>query len=135
MPTPSLTGSILGVLKTEINSGFRTNVQRLIPVKSGALKRSLRIRIMQRHGGVVLAVDLLNYFGHLDAVGVSGKLVPAIAKLMIQTLKDALISGVSVYFYQLAGAWDLPTQKAVGSSLNAALRFQFTVYLINDGRI
>ena len=134
MAAPSLVGSILGVLTTEINSGFRTNVQKLIPVKSGALKRSLRIRIRQRHGGVVLAVDLLDYFGHLDAVGVSGKLVPAIGKLMIQTLQDALISGVSVYFYQRVGAWNLPLQQAVGSSLNAALRFQFTVYLLNDGR-
>ena len=30
MPTPSLAGAILGVLKTEINSGFRTNVKKLI---------------------------------------------------------------------------------------------------------
>ena len=67
---------------------------------------------MQRHGGVVLSVDLLDYFGHLNAVGVPGRLVPAIGKLMTQTLKDALISGVNIYFYQQVGAWNLPIQKS-----------------------
>ena len=73
----SLTSAVLGVIQTKANAGLKQDIQRLVPTRTGALKRSVVIEVRQQHGGIALRVRLLGYFRFQEASGVSGKLIPA----------------------------------------------------------
>ena len=47
----SLTSSVLGVIQTKANAGLKTDIQRLVPTRTGALKRSVVIEVRQQHAG------------------------------------------------------------------------------------
>ena len=130
----TLTSAILGVVHTKVNAGLKQNVQRLVPTASGALKRSVVIEVRQRHGGIALRVRLNSYFKFQQAKGVSGQLTQAIGKLLLQTLRDSLIEGVRIHFYQTLMAWNLPLQGDFSRTIPGALKINLTVFLLNDGR-
>ena len=130
----SLTSAVLGVVQVKVNAGLRGQVQRLVPTATGALKRSVVIEVRQRHGGIALIVRLLGYHKFVKASGVSGTLTKAIGVLLLQTLRDSLIEGSQIHFFQTLQAWNLPLQGAFGRTIPGALRFQFEIFLLNDGR-
>ena len=130
----SLTSAVLGVVHTKVNAGLKQNVQRLVPTASGALKRSVVIEVRQQHGGIALRVRLLGYFKFQEARGVDGKLIPAVSRLLFQVLRDSLIEGASIHLHQQLLAWDLPLQGAFGRTVPGAIKINYDVFLLNNGR-
>ena len=130
----SLTSAVLAVIQTKVNAGLKQNVQRLVPTASGALKRSVVIEVRQQHGGIALRVRLLGYFKFQKASGVSGTLTKAIGALLLQTLRDSLIEGAQIHLLQTLQAWNLPLQGAFGQTVPGAIRINFDIFLLNDGR-
>ena len=130
----SLTSAVLGVIQTKANAGLRQDIQRLVPTRTGALKRSVVIEVRQQHGGIALRVRLLGYFRFQEASGVSGKLIPAVGRLLFQVLRDSLIEGSRIHLLQSLKAWDLPLQGELGRTIPGALRFSFAIFLLNEGR-
>ena len=130
----TLTSAILAVVQTKVNAGLKQNVQRLVPTASGALRRSVVIEVRQQHGGIALRVRLLGYFKFQKASGVSGQLTQAIGKLLLQTLRNSLIEGSAIHLHQQLLLWDLPLQGAFGRTIPGALKINFDIFLLNDGR-
>ena len=130
----SLTSAVLGVVHTKVNAGLKQNVQRLVPTASGALKRSVVIEVRQQHGGIALRVRLLGYFKFQEARGVDGKLIPAVSRLLFQVLRDSLIEGASIHLHQQLLAWNLPLQGAFGRTVPGAIKINYDVFLLNNGR-
>ena len=130
----TLTSSVLAVLRTKVNAGLKQNIQRLVPTASGALRRSIVIEIRQQHGGIVLRVRLLGYFKFQEARGVSGKLIPAVGSLLFQALRNSLIEGSQIHLLQTLQAWNLPLQGDFGRTIPGALKINYDVFLLNDGR-
>ena len=133
-PRMSLTSAVLGVVRVKVNGGLRQNVQRLIPTRTGALRRSVVIEVRQQHGGIALRVKLLGYFRYQEASGVDGKLIPAVGRLLFQVLRDSLIEGSRIHLLQTLKAWDLPLQSAFGRTVPGAIKINYDIFLLNNGR-
>ena len=115
----TLNGTVRAVLATQINAGLRSQVQRLCPVRTGQLRRSVKIRVLERHGAIVLRAELADYFRHVGASGVSGSLTNAIGKLLLDALRTAVITGGRVYLLTLLNAWGLPQQSQLSRNIPA----------------
>ena len=101
----TLTSAVLGVIQVKAGAGLKQDIQRLIPTRTGALKRSVVIEVRQRHGGIALRVRLLGYFKFQEAKGVDGKLIPAVGSLLFQVLRNSLIEGAQIHLLQTLKAW------------------------------
>ena len=131
----SLTSAVLGVVRVKVNGGLRQNVQKLIPTRTGSLKRSAVIEVREQHGGHRSTGSARNsYFKFQKASGVSGQLTQAIGALLLQTLKDSLIEGAYIHLLQQLRLWDLPEQSAFGRTFPTAVKINFDIFLLNDGR-
>lgn len=130
----TLSNAIVKVLRGYSDAGTRQKVQRLCPVDTGALRQSVRMRVLERHGAVVFRAELLGYVNFQRARGVNKHLVPTIGDLLGQTLRRAVIQGSQIYLLQQLAAWNLPRQEAFFGSLPGSIRLQFRFFLINDGR-
>lgn len=52
-----------------INGGLRSAIRKLIPVRTGALRDSLTFRIFNRHGRLIVTIELLDYSNYVSPVG------------------------------------------------------------------
>ena len=105
-------------------------------MRSGDLRRSVKISVREQRQAVVLSVHLADYHQFVDAKGVPGRLTTVIGKLLTKTLEEAVRVGSQVYFAQLMRAWDLPQQQNLGQSIPGSLRIQFAVFArVNRGRV
>ena len=132
----SLAGTVVRTLRTYISGGMRGQIMRLCPVRSGDLRRSVKISVREKQGGVVIAVSLADYHQFVNAKGVPGRLTAVIGKLLVNSLTEALQIGVQVYFLELLAAWDLPQQQSLSQDIPGSLRIQFAVFAnVNRGRV
>ena len=131
----TLTSAVLAVIQAKAGAGLKQDIQRLIPTRTGALKRSVVIEVREQHGGIALRVRLLRYHKFQKASGVSGTLTKAVGALLLQTLRDSLIEGASIHLHQQLLAWDLPLQGSFGRTIPGALKINFDIFLLNNGRI
>ena len=122
-------------IKARVETGLRPAVRAMVPVRTGALRRSVKFRTLERHGGIALRVELLDYFRNVQrAVGVPNKnLTAAISGLMVKTLRSAIIDAVENYFLEAVGSWGLPRQNRYLGNVPGSVRVQVKFYLVNSG--
>ena len=132
----SLTGTVVKTLRTYVNAGMRGQIMRLCPKRSGDLRRSVKISVREKRGGVAIAVALADYHQFVNAQGVPGRLTAVIGKLLINSLTEALQVGAQVYFLELLQAWDLPQQQRLSQDIPNSLRIEFAIFAhVNRGRV
>ena len=130
----TLIETFLRTVRAKINSGLRSGIKGLIPVKTGALRNSVKISVQQRRGGVSLKVELLDYFIYQRSVGANRELIKAITALMVSVLHTAAIDAVRIHLWQKLGAWDFGTQQTYSRNQANSLAFEVKINLLNFGR-
>ena len=106
---PSLQERTIEVLRSRLDSGVRANANKVVPVRTGRLRRSLRYRVLRRGSdGVVLRATYLPYGDYVNAVGPKRgqRLRPVLYGQMANQLGRAVVDAARIAFLEGVKSWE-----------------------------
>lgn len=134
---PSANKVIADVVRYRIEAGLRAQLERVVPVDTGALRRSLRFEVRQRRDAVIVRLHFLGYGRVVDARNSDANLVAAMSAIMRAQLSEAVAEAGIIFLRLLLNAWTLSIQNAFATNVSRLVPFEvrFTRIPIRPGQL